>query len=296
MVSMVVVLLSLGQTAASEAVTAVALSGRRSGTEAYARRVVVLLVDELKKAGVASVLDDAQANALLKPDEPRACQGAAPCLKRLAGHLGRDAVLIGVDVGKVQNQLFIHVEAVDAASVEEVSVGTDFSVQLEEGDVAFARPIGDFVGQFVRKQRQRVAAQVAGDVPPAGAGPRLTPTHAELREAPAATSGSLVGYRPAAWVLGGTAGVATGVALAFLVMGLNERSTLDFYRYQTAEGQAASRLPYADVQSRTASGNRDFTVSLISGVVGSVLAAGAAYLFVASEPGEFPDAANRATH
>src|SRR4051794_25835082 len=105
------VLLLLTQAPARPSV-AVVVSSKRPGADASAQKVGARMVEALTTAGFTSPLDDAATLRLLKKAKlnPRDCQGATPCLLKLATALGPSTVVVGVDVGRIGDSLAIHVE------------------------------------------------------------------------------------------------------------------------------------------------------------------------------------------
>ena len=124
---LLLVLVVLSQ-APTHAPIGVVVTSKRPGSDAAAQKVAARMLEALAGAKLSSVVDDAGAVKLLKKAKlnPRECQGASPCLIKLANALGPTAIVIGVDVGKIGDSLAIHIEAVGVeASIAALDVPAD---------------------------------------------------------------------------------------------------------------------------------------------------------------------------
>src|SRR4051812_39379560 len=112
---------------------AVVADSKRPGTEHDADELVSQLYLALVAAGVPrdQVLFESQADARLGSSAfsaARDCEGRRACLRGLAQLLGRDGVVIGVDVGRAGDALAAHLIAVSGAGEPVAEV--DFSAEL----------------------------------------------------------------------------------------------------------------------------------------------------------------------
>lgn len=225
----------------------------------------------LLAAGFDAVVDDAAVVKRVKKQKlnPRDCQGASPCLLKLAGALSPTALLVGVDVGKIGDSLAIHIEAVmpDASmGAIDVPAGADLEPgQLTQLD-AFAKSLA----------QKLIPAPVVA--PPADAPrattlepvPALAPV-AVVRRVPAGPSGF---RRALPWILGAGAVAAVGTSAAFLGLGLREKNAFD-----ASLTRGVSRLRGSELQAISNRGNTDFTIGLSTVLVGAALGICAALLF-----------------
>lgn len=288
-----VVLWCLAQAPAPQ--VGVVVSSKRPGADAFATaaagRVHAALLREGLPAGDA--LDDAATGKKVKEagfSDARNCQGGASCLTRLAQLLGSNAVIVGVDVGKIGNQLAIHLEAFSAKTEKSMQV-VDLTVPADKWGDKVAVPIALFARQLVEK----VKALTPPPVKPAEPVVKNDPPPAkELPDAPLAVAltpppvppASVVteepkGRTPGAvkWVLGVAAVGAAGASVGFLVAGLGNKSALTSNGTTTKDDLTATKYTHAQASQLANSANTQFTVSLAGGILAGLLTAAAVYLF-----------------
>ncbi len=230
------------------------------------------MVEVLKTAGFGSALNDAATTKLLKAAKlnPRDCQGASPCLIKLANALGPNALVFAVDVGKIGDSLAIHVEAVTASgSIAAQDVPSDAELKAEQLSAlgAFAKSVSEKLAPVTPP----VVAVLPADAPKTVA---LEPSPAPPKLAIVSASRPSPVRRALPWVVGG-AGIATlGVSGAFAALGAQDKSAFD----ASVSGRV-SRLPGSELQTISNRGNSRFTIALTSAVVGAALVACSAALF-----------------
>lgn len=266
---------------------AVVVSSKRPGADTFSGNAAARVHAALLREGIpaADALDDVATGKKVKAagfSDARNCQGGAKCLAKLALLLGPNAVVVGVDVGKIGGQLAIRLEAVSAKTGTSLFV-TDVSSPVEGWGDKVAVPIALFARQLVEKVA--VAAPVAIVAPPVRApDPVVTPKDAPLAaeltpppQPPAETRRST----PAAikWTLGIGGVAAAGVSVGFLVVGLGTQSAFNG-KPRTYPTNPATFHTYDEAQQLAAQSNSQLTISLISGVVGAVLLATAAFFFL----------------
>jgi hypothetical protein len=283
-------MLFLAQTPApaASAPIAVVVSSKRPGAEVYSPGIAARVYAALLREGVpvADALDDLAAGKKVKAagfSDARNCQGGASCLVKLAVLLGPHAVVVGVDVGKISNQLALRLDAVSAETGKSLLV-TDVTAPAETfGDKA-AVPIALFARQLVGLAKQAappptiVKAEPVVIAPPVADAPRVsnltpppTPPPLEVK----------AGRAPAAlkWSLGIGAVVAAGVSVGFLAAGLGTRAEMNSQRTTTPSGMVATRLTAAQVDALSQRSNSQLTISLVTGIVTAVLAGTATWFF-----------------
>ena len=266
---------------------AVVVSSKRPGADtlsgAVAARVHAALIREGTATGDA--LDDVATGKKVKAagfSDARNCQGGTSCLTKLAVLLGPNAVVVGVDVGKIGSQLAIRLEAVSSKTGTSLFV-TDVSAPVESWGDKVAVPIALFARQLVEKLA--TLAPPVAVVPPEPT-PLKTipdaPLAAELTPPPQPPPAEVTAsHAPAAvkWTLGIGAIAAGGVSVGFLAAGLGTRARFDGSRTMV-NGMPATFLTAAEADRLAASSNSQLTVSAITGAVAAVLLATALYFFL----------------
>ncbi len=295
MLSLILVL-AVGQTAPRGPV-AVVIDSKRPGADAFAAKVSTRTHSALVNLGLDSPLENEAAVKKLKAagySDPRNCQAAVQCLGRLAKLLGPKGVVVGVDVAKIAKSLAVHLEAVSAdgesLAVADLSGSADgwlseMGPQIDQ----FAKQVADKVlgpsasGSDLKepKAQNDTGTTVTGTgsatttgsgtatasnsepfIPPPPPPPAPEPEK-KSRIVPLSLGvGALVCF------------VASGVTLG---LGMSNKSALDNSGLPGVPG--ASRLSLTDAQNYANTGNMEFTVSLITVIVGALLAAGSAALF-----------------
>lgn len=252
----------------------VVVSSKRPGSDAAAQKVATRMVEALGGAKFTGVLDDAATGKLLKRAKlnARDCQGAGPCLIKLAKALGPTAIVIGVDVGKIGDSLAIHVEAVGVeASVLAVDVPAD--ADLKPGQL-------DALDGFAKSVAEKLTPTPAADqAPPPSDAPKAavlepTPPPTPPPAVTAARAGPSTMRKVVPWIVGGGAVASLAVSGAFFGLGAQDKSKFD-----ASVSGGVSRLPGSELQRISSSGNMNFTIGLSTAVVGVALAACSAVLF-----------------
>lgn len=274
-----VLLLLTTQTPSSAAVL---VTSKRPGADAPAKAVAARVTKAATAAGFAVQADAASAKALKAAKlNARDCQGATPCLQKLASAVG--AVVFGVDVGKIGDSLAIHLEAVNATeSLGAVDVPVDGDLKSADLSAldAFAKSVADKTAPSTPS-----VAEAPRPPEPTKPAPADAPKAAALEPTPSSPPSATVaakppppgrsGFRKALpWIVGVGAVAALGVGGAFLGMGAGEKSKFD-----ASVSGGISRLPGSELQALSARGNLDFTIGFSTAAAGVGLAALAALLF-----------------
>jgi hypothetical protein len=272
----------LAQTSQGREPIAVLVASKRPGADASAAKVAARVSKGLTDEGLARALDPGAAAAQLRQAklDPRACQGATPCLIKLAAALGPRAVVIGVDVGKIGKSLAVHLEAVAADSADTLGL-TDFSASADMVDNELAVPIAAFLKEVAPRlgaSSKSAAAAGANDAPktakldPNPTGPQPSQVVSRPDDAPQKSA------RVLPWALGGGAVAAFAVSGTFAILGAQDKATFDASVVNGVSTMPASE--WRPIQSR---GNDRFTVALTSAVVGAALGAASAALFATGD-------------
>ncbi len=293
MLSLLLLQLSLAQTADARSPVAVVMTSKRPGAEAVAPKIAQRVFDSFKREGVVALLDDAATVKDLRAagfSDPKSCQGTRACLSKLAILIGPRAVVVGVDVGKIGKTLAIHLEAVAADKDE--SLGTlDVSSSLNGWSDAMSAPIVVFVrdvkaGLELAKKKEPV--EPPPSMPPLEVAKTDAPKKTELTPAPrkddpnAALIEKPAGKPPrvAAWVFAGGAAATAGVAIAFGVMSGGAKSQFDASLVDMPDGTKASRLPEDQARALANTANTDATIAITSGIISAGLTAAATIFFL----------------
>jgi hypothetical protein len=261
-------LLSLALSAGSTAPVSVVVDSHRPGAESAADELVSLLYLALVDAGVPRdelLLEDRAESRTGTGGFARArqCEGRVLCLRSLAQLLGERAIVVGVDVGRVSDQLVGRVVAVRAVGepVAELELSADFatwSASCNRALPAFARTLS----------AQREGAAVVNALAPAPA-PEGVPVTVSAEPA-----------RPFAWKwpVAGAAALSFISAGVLLGAGLSGKAQYD-RSLLYVDGLAASSLTAAQAHDLAARVNTELSVSLVAALVGAVLSGVAAWLF-----------------
>ena len=228
--------------------------------------------------GLPQALEPAAAAARLKLAnlDPKACQGATPCLIKLAAALGPRAVVIGVDVGKIGKSLAVHLEAVAADSADTLGL-TDFSASADKLEGEISPPIAAFLKEIAPHLG---AAEKTASSPWADDAPKTVklepkpaePAHVEVVARPEEPNRRPRRLLP--WALAGGAVAALGVSGTFAILGSQDKAAFD-----ASVVNGVSTMPASEFQPIQNRGNDRFTVALTTAVVGVALGAASAALF-----------------
>ncbi len=277
---------------ADRAPIGVVLSSKRAGAEQISKKLVDRVTAVLRKEGVGTLTADAL-NAQLKEaglDDPRSCDGADGCLQKLAGVLGPHAVIIGVDVGKIQKNLAIHLSAMASDAAEPIAV-QDFIAKEDKWLDQSNTPLLAFVHDLKANLKARVTPvvdtpadppvkPVVRDVPVKK--PDLTPDPTKEPEKPIVVKDpEKPGKGPLPWVLAGGAVAAVGTSITLGALGLQDRSR--YFSAFEADGVTpkVSRTEFNQTYAPLAgSANTKLTAALITGVAGLALGGVSTWLFV----------------
>jgi len=279
-----ILVLAVGQTAPRGPV-AVVIDSKRPGADAFATKVATRLQSALSNQGVDSPLDNDAAVKKLKAagySDPRNCQAGTPCLARLAKLLGPKGVVVGVDVAKIGKSLALHLESVgaegDSIAVVDLNGSTDsWLTELSSQFDTFAKQVSDKVLGSSAQQTpdlKPMAQDKPNDKPVAT---NLEPTNIPPPPPPPAPEpekkSNLV---PIILGAGAVASfIASGVTLG---LGMSNKSALD--GSGVGGMKINSTLTLTQAQNYASTGNTEFTVSLITVILGALLAAGSAALFL----------------
>jgi len=282
-----ILVLAAGQTSAARGPVAVVIDSKRPGSDAFASKVNTRVHSGLVNLGLDSPLDNDEAVKKLKTagySDPRNCQAAVPCVARLAKLLGPKGVVVGVDVAKIGKSLAIHLEAVSAdgesLAVADLSGTTDgWLGELSAPIDAFAKQVGDKVlgssssgSDLKQPQAQNDKPANSNDKPVATNDAFIPPPPPPPSPEPEKKSrivpislgiGALVCF------------VASGVTLG---MGMSNKATFENSKVPGLIN--TSSLTRDQAMGFANTGNAEFTVSLITVIVGALLAAGSAALFM----------------
>ena len=266
---------------------AVVVSSKRAGADTFASSTAARMHAALLREGFppAEVLDDAAAAKRVRVADARKCQGGASCLAKLAVLVGPDAVVIGVDVGKIGTQLAVRFEAVSAKTGKSLALA-DVSAPVEGWGDKLAVPIALFVRQLAEKLAALRAEPVVVPTPPVVVAERPkpdAPVAVDLTPPPPPPPAVEVKPgRPAAlkWTFGIGAVASTGVSIGFLVAGLGTRSAFLGKGTATADGLMATGHTASEAARLSATSNTQLTISLVSGVVAALLTGFATWLFL----------------
>jgi hypothetical protein len=271
-------LVLLAQVSAHDPI-AVVISSKRPGSDTAAQKVATRMTTALASAGFKAPLDDAATVKLLKKQKlnPRDCQGANPCVLKLASALGPTAVLVAVDVGRIGDSLAIHVEAATGDGVARGVLDVPSDVELKSGQI---NAFDDFARSLAEKLAPTPAIPVAVLPADAPKSSTLTPPPSDTpRVVVARSSGPSTFRRALPWVAGAGAVGALAVSGTFLALGSQDKSAYE----NSLSPNRVSRLTGSELQAISSQGNTRFTVAMTTAIVGVALAATAGLLFATSE-------------
>ncbi len=283
MLSLILVL-AVGQAPSPRGPVAVVISSKRPGADAYAAKVASRVHAALENQGVDSPLDNDAAVKKLKGlgySDPRNCSAAVPCLARLAKLLGPRSIVVGVDVAKVAKTLALHLEAVGPGGESLASADVNGSAD------GWLTEMGSAIDGFAKQVADKVvpaAAQTPELKPVAKEQPTDKPVATNLEPPipppppPPVAPEPEKKSRVLPFTLGGAAIVSLAVSGVFLGLGMSSKSSLDGSKVPGLP--STSSLTRQQVNDLASEGNTRFTVSLITVILGAVLAAGSAFLFV----------------
>jgi hypothetical protein len=296
------VVLALGQTSASRGPVAVVIDSKRAGADAFSAKVATRVHSAIGNQGVDAPLDNDEAVKKLKAagySDPRNCQAGVACLGRLAKLLGPKGVVVGVDVAKIAKSLAVHLEAVSADG-ESLAVA-DLSGSADSWLAEMGTPIDSFVKQVADKVLGGGSSSSGSDLkqPQAQNDTKATGNGTSGSSGTSGTSGSgtVASTDPfipppppppaqepekKSRLVPLTLGVGAVVCLVAsgvtLGLGMANKSSLDGSKVPGLI--STSSLTQSQAMSYASTGNAEFTVSLITLVVGVLLAAGSAALFM----------------
>ncbi len=270
----------------AENTVAIVISSRRDAGGQLANEVANALKKQLAAKGIAALGPDEATARLtqLGAVDPKACDGARLCLSKLAQLLGPHGAVIGVDVGKAGRFNAGHLECVSATRLESLAV-SDFTADAKKWAATREDALKAFVTEVAPKLRVLLAESVAA-TPQAGTlTPRDAPVNAQLTpDAPPLPP--LVVAKPtkpiptAAWVTGGGAVASAGVAVAFLVMGLNHKAAFDSSQVEVNGRPGGSTLTQTQLDGLAQASNREFTLATATGAAAGALTATTIYLLL----------------
>ena len=264
---------------------AVMVSSKRSGADAIATSAATRVHTALLREGApaAGLLDDAAAVKKVRVADARKCQGGTSCLSKIAVLLGLNAVVIGVDVGKIGTQLALRLEAVSARTGQSLLL-TEVTAPVEGWGDKLAVPIALFARQLMEKLATlaREPEPVALPTPITRPAPTDAPVLVALTPpAPPPPAVELKPSRPAAlkWTFGVGALAGAGVSVGFLIAGLGTREQF-LGKSTTVDGLTATGHTADTAERLAATSNTQLTISLVAGLTAALLTAVAAWLFV----------------
>lgn len=234
----------------------------------------------LKREGVSPLLEESAGLEQLKlagVTDPRGCQGGRACVARMAVILGPRAVVVGIDVGKAGASLAVIMEAVAADTGQPLHT-SEFEVPIATYGDASALPVTLFARELKAKLDAENPAPAKAE-PVAVAAKPDAPLKAKLEPEPVAPPQVVVkapGVRGTtvagvSLVVGGVVGV--GVSTAFALIGASAKAQIDGGCSRVDDVRVSCSIPRARLNSLAAQTNDAFTASLISAIIGGVLAA-----------------------
>jgi outer membrane biosynthesis protein TonB len=292
----------------------VALSSDRPGAVKEAAQVLARAEQAMANLQVPGLLSAAETKKRLVAagySDPRKCSAGRKCLRDLALILGPSAVLVGVDVAKLGDEVVVHLEAV-AADAEAPLAVKDLTVRAKAFPDALAAPLTVFMRELKAKLPAAVAQAPKPEpvkpepvkpepvksepvkpepvkpepVKPEPDRPVAETTTPEPASAPApaplATDPVLEKKVKGTTVAGVAVGLAAlgaaATAVTFAVLAANDQAQWEASRYQS-NGQTATRLSAAQADALATQGNTRFSVALGAGVGAGALAVTAIILF-----------------
>ncbi|MBX7115208.1 MAG: hypothetical protein K1X64_12845 [Myxococcaceae bacterium] len=265
---------------------AIVISSRRDEGGRLANEVASALKKQLDTQGIATLGPDeatARLNKLGAVD-PKACDGARLCLSKLAQLLGPHGTVIGVDVGKAGRFNAGHLECVSATRLESLAVA-DFTADAKKWLATRDEALKAFVAEVAPKLRGLLAQPVATTPNVSALTPGDAPVNAQLTPG-APPPPPLVVAQPtpavptAAWVTGGGAVASAGVAVTFLVLGLNHKAAFDGSQVEVNGRPGGSTLTQTQLNSLARSSNNELTVATATGAAAGALTAATLYLLL----------------
>lgn len=262
-------------------VIAVVLSSQRKGAESIALPIAEHLQRSLAEVFPQGVMTPSEAAKALRAagvKDPRTCAAKPDCLARLAGLLGPGAIVVGVDVGRILDQVAVHAEARSAEGAEPLAMldltaaVNGWRLPLSAAGDAFSRELEAALRPAPPKETDlptRADLALPGTPEPDGAARALQPS------APSARGSG----RPLAWTFAGGAAVAAATAVTFGVLGQRDRSAYAQAGFTTADGAMGTSLSLAEAQALERSANGRATAALTGTIVAAVLAGTSGWLF-----------------
>lgn len=251
---------------------AVVLSSKRPGSEEYAKKIAQRIQELVAAKLNTPVMSDEETAKAVGEKDPKTCQAVPNCLVAVAQTLGKRAVVLGVDVGRVRGTLAIYVEALSADTAESLAVA-DFTVN-EKWEGALDKPIADFVKALEPKLR---LPKVAAQSPSATLLPKPEPKERiVVREVPSAASSP---RKIAGYVTLTSGGLLAALGLGSFVFAMVKRAEWDSKLardcatcppLKDANGREISTLNDAE---KTALGNT-INTSIVLGLLGAGIGAG----------------------
>lgn len=259
-----VALLQASTPSAPPPAVAVVVSRRVAVSKELADAVARQVVDALTGAGMPGVMafDDAQKKlAAAGVADPSTCQAKRACLAKLATAL-QAQVIVGVDVGAVQDDTAVSVEAVGAADGLRLAQRS-FLAPTEALQSAAQAELALFAAAA---QTALPAKAPVRDVPPAdGRAQTLAVAPPPPSDPGGIKAAAERPSRTASYAAGTGAIAAAGAAIAFGLLGRAEQRRLP----TTAQTSAAMRRSEANAIAARA--NTDYTVALSAAIASAAL-------------------------
>lgn len=266
---------------------AVAVSSKRPGSEEYAKKIAQRIQELMAARLNTQVMTDEETVRAAGDKDPKTCQAVPNCLVAVAQTLGKRAVLLGVDVGRVRGTLAVYVEALAADSAESLAVA-DFTVS-EKWEGSLDKPITDFIK--VLEPRLKIAGAVVVAATPS---PELTPKEQPrerivIREVPSSSSPRKI----AGYVTLTSGGLLLALGLGSFVFAAVKRGEWDTKlarecptcpALKDANGREISTLNDADKTALGNTINTSFVLGFLGAGLGGVLSAVGAWLLLGAEP------------
>jgi hypothetical protein len=273
----------------------VGLSSSRPGADAEAALALIRTEQALSQAGVPSLLTSQETKKRLTGgNDPKKCAGGRKCLKVLALVLGPKAVMVGVDVARLDDEVVVHLEAVAADSDAALAV-KDVTVKIKNVGDGLVAPLAAFAKELKAKLTPKpepvAKTEPPKPPPPSEVGNAETPTQSDrpvveatvappeksVAEGPLASTPGLGAKGPkgtvVAGVMTGAAAVVAGaIAVAFTVLASNDQTQWEANRYTAADGTSGTRLSADAAGALATQANNRFTVALGTGIGAGALA------------------------
>ncbi|MBX7096798.1 MAG: hypothetical protein K1X89_03715 [Myxococcaceae bacterium] len=256
---------------------AVAVTSERPGAAESSAQVALSVQQALKREGVAGVRapeEAASAIAVTGFGDPKRCQGASPCLKQLAVLLGEHAVLVSVDVGRLESRLAVHLEAITPGGGPALAVA-DFDADAIKVESSLAVNVTLFARAVAKAVEARAAELKAAEVKPADAPTRAELTPPEKPEGPEVVAPAEKGSAVPAVVATGVTVAAAAVAIGCAIAAESVRGQYERSKVPAVDGTGTT-LTDAELQALATRGNTLATASLVAalgaGATGTVAA------------------------